>query len=107
MGVVQAGKQTVDSLHFHDTETACADGGKALEITESGNVLAVGLGRLQDGLAFEGADQLAVNADGQFFLRQVRLLSLSDICDFQVAAQATAGFVQCLFVREAGDHFGV
>ena len=100
------GQETVDALNFDDAEATRTDGGKALEITKSGDVLAAGLGRLQDGLAFEGADQLAVNAYGQFFLRQVRLLSLSDIGNFQIAAQAAAGFVHGLFVSKSGDNFG-
>ena len=64
------GEEAVDALYFDDAQAASADGGEAVEIAQRGNVFSGSFGRLQDRLAFQSADQLAVDANGQFFLRQ-------------------------------------
>ncbi len=58
------GEKAVDSLHFHDAQAASADGRQSLHVAERRDEFAAGLGRLQDSLALERADQLAIDPDG-------------------------------------------
>jgi len=71
------GKQAIDSLHFHNAEAAGTHGSETLQITKSWNVFVAGFGGLQNRLAFEGADEFAVDANRYFFLRQGALLPKS------------------------------
>ena len=70
-------EQTIGALDFHDAEAAGTDGGETFKVAQGGDIFAGSPGGLQDGLALESADKLAVDADGDFFLRQGRLLSFS------------------------------
>ena len=56
-------EEPLDAGDFDQANPARADCGQAVQVAQRRNVLAVGLGRLQDGLAFQRADQFSVDSD--------------------------------------------
>jgi len=74
---------------------------------ERGDAFAVGSRGLQDGLAFQGADNSPSIRTESFFCGKAVLLYLAHFGDFDVATQASARFIQRLFMAQAHDHLGV
>jgi hypothetical protein len=63
------GQQAVSAGQLHHADAACTNGAEALQVAERGNLLSVGAGGLEDGVALMRRHQLTINADGNGFVR--------------------------------------
>ena len=105
------GKQTVSARRFDQAHTARTHRAQSLQITERGNMLAVGARHLQDGVSFVRGHQFPIDANRNRFNR----LGLASISPYpsqahfpvssQIAAQAAAALFERFLRAKAGDHF--